>query len=92
MNSCALRAANSASKGITISSCTPSAAISSALRSSVVSSFGRVLGGDHRDRVRIEREHAVGAADHLAVAEVHAVEGADRDTALASVARRRGGG
>ena len=43
----------------------------------------RVLRGDHRDRVRVEREHAVGAGDHLAVAEVHAVEGADRDAAPA---------
>ena len=70
-------AANSASKGITISSSTPSAATSSALRSSVVSSFGVCCGRDHRDRVRVEREHAVRARDHLAVAEVHAVEGAD---------------
>ena len=43
MNCSAVRCANSASNGITIISCTPSEAISSALRSGVVSSFGRVL-------------------------------------------------
>ncbi len=41
----------------------------------------RVLGRDDRDRVGIEREHAVRARDHLPMAEVHAVEGADRDAA-----------
>ena len=44
--------------------------------------LGRVLGGDHRHRVRVEREHAVGSIDHLAVAEVHPVEGAHGHVAL----------
>ena len=43
----------------------------------------RGLRMDHRQRVRIEGEHGVGAADHLAVAEVHAVERADRHAARA---------
>ena len=55
----------------------PSDAISSALRSSVVSSLGGVPGRDDRQRMRIERDDGVGAADDLAVAEVHAVERAD---------------
>jgi hypothetical protein len=38
---------------------------------------------DHRQRVRIEGEHGVGAPDHLAVAAVHAVERPDRDAARA---------
>ena len=42
--SCALRAAKSPSNGMTTSSSTPSVAISSALRSSVVSSFGWLPG------------------------------------------------
>ena len=39
----------------------------------------RRLGPDDLQRVRLEREHRVAAADHLAVAEVDAVEFADRD-------------
>ncbi len=46
--------------------------------------LGRVLRRDHRHGMRVEGEHAVGAADHLAMAEVHAVEGAHRDAALGS--------
>jgi hypothetical protein len=41
----------------------------------------RVCGRDDRARVRLEREHGVGAAHHLAVPDVHAVELADRDMA-----------
>ena len=43
----------------------------------------RRLGVDHAQRVRLEGEHGVGALDHLAVADVDAVEGADRDLARA---------
>ena len=82
MNSCAVCAMRSPSNGITISSSTPSAAIRSAFCSSVVSSFGADCGRDHGARVRLEGEHAVGAGDHLAVADVHAVELAHREAAL----------
>ena len=41
----------------------------------------RRVGRHDRARVRLERQHGVGAADHLAVAQVHAVELADRDVA-----------
>src|SRR5262249_36117507 len=43
----------------------------------------RRLGGEDADRVRLEREHGVGAVDHGAVADVDAVEGPDRDLARA---------
>jgi hypothetical protein len=49
-----------------------------------VEQLGGRLGVDHRERVRVEGEHRVAAADHLAVAEVHAVERADRDAAGAA--------
>ena len=75
---------------MTTSSSTPSAAISSALRSSVVSSFGAAAGRDHATRVRIEGQDGVGALDDLAVAEVDAVERADRDAARPRLARRAG--
>ena len=42
-------------------------------------SFGAVVGRDDRARVRLEGQHGVGAAHHLAVAEVHAVELAHGD-------------
>ena len=42
-----------------------------------------------RQRVRVEREHGVAAADHLAVAHVHAVEGPDRNPALAALGQVR---
>ena len=72
------------SKGITTSSLHPQPGDQVALdRERCASSFGRGLGVDHRQRVRIEGEHGVAAADHLAVAEVHAVEGADGDAARA---------
>ena len=60
---------------------TPSPAIRSALIVERGEQLRRGLGRDDRARVRLEGEHGVGAADHLAVAEVHAVELADRDLA-----------
>ena len=47
--------------------------------------LGRGVGRHDRARVRLEGEHGVGAVDHLAVAEVHAVELADRDVARAAL-------
>ena len=44
---------------------------------------GRVLRGEDDDGVGIEGEDAVGAGDDLAVAQVHPVEGSDRDAAPA---------
>jgi hypothetical protein len=41
----------------------------------------RGLRMDHRQRVRVEGEHGVGAADHLAMAAVYTVERPDRDAA-----------
>ena len=81
MNSWALCAANSRSNGMTTSSATPCAAISAALRCSVVSSLGAACGRDHRDGVRLEGQDGVAAGDHAAVAEVDAVEGSHRDAA-----------
>ena len=49
----------------------------------------RGVGRDDLARVRLEGQHGVGAGDHLAVAEVHAVELADRDVARAA-SRHRG--
>jgi hypothetical protein len=43
--------------------------------------LGGPLGVGHRERVRLERQHGVGTGDHRPVAEVHAVELADRDPA-----------
>ena len=43
----------------------------------------RRLGVDDAERVRLEGQDGVGALDHLAVADVHAVEGADRDPSRA---------
>ena len=81
MNSPRVRAANAASKRITISSATPSEAIRSALTGSGVSSRGMCAGAITADGMGLEGEHGVGVADHVAVADVHAVEGADRDRA-----------
>ena len=53
--------------------------MSSALRSSVVSSGGGPCLETTAERVRVEGQDGVGAADDLAVAEVHAVERADGD-------------
>ncbi len=82
MNSAALRLANSASNGITISSRTPSEATSSALRSSVVSSCGVCCGATTDTGCGSNVSTLSAPGDHLAVAEVHAVERADRDAAL----------
>ena len=79
MNSAGLLLGEASSNGTTTSSSTPSSAISSALSSSVVSSFGPPPGSDDRRRVRLEGEHRVVARDHLAVAEVDAVELAHGD-------------
>ena len=49
--------------------------------------LGRGLGVDHGQRVRVEGQHRVGAADHLAVAEMDAVEGADGDLARPGAGR-----
>ena len=46
-----------------------------------VDQLRRLLGLQHFERVRLEGEHGVDALDHRAVAEVDAVEGADRDVA-----------
>ena len=40
---------------------------------------------DHGQRVRVEGQHGVRAADHLLVAHVHAVELAHRDVTLAAL-------
>ena len=48
-----------------------------------VISFGAASGSDDRKRVRVERQHRVAAADHLAVPDVDAVERADRDASRA---------
>ena len=82
MNSCAPRAAKAASKGITISSCTPSAAISSAFTASGVSSFGACWGATTETGWGSKVSTLSEPRDHLAVAEVHAVEGADSHLAL----------
>ena len=63
---------------------TPSAAISSALRSSVVSSFGVCWGATTDTGCGSNVSTLSAPRDHLAVAEVHAVEGADGDAARAS--------
>src|SRR4051794_12492995 len=47
------------------------------------------LGADHRERVRIEGQDGVAAADHLAMADVHAVERADRYAAFALLGQIR---
>ena len=82
-------AAKPSSNGITTSSCTPSSAISSALASRLVSSFGAASGRITAQRVGLEGQHRVVAGDHLAVAEVDAVELADGHPARARLRRRR---
>ena len=89
MNSSAVSWANSSSKGITTSSSTPRPSITSRLTANGMISFGSAAGCRISERVRVEGEHRVGALDHRLVAEVDAVEGADRDVARAA-ARRRG--
>ena len=83
MNSCGVCAANAPSNGITTSSSTPSAGDQVGLLLERGQQLRRRLGRDDRARVRLERQHGVGAADHLAVAEVHAVELADRQRGAA---------
>ena len=89
MKSCAERLANAPSNGITTSSSTPRPAIRSAFVVERRDQLRRGVGRDDRARVRLERQHRVGAAHDLAVAEVHAVELADRDVARPR-ARHRG--
>ena len=78
-NSSASIVENSLSNGITTSSETPSPSITSRLISNGMISFGAASGWITRERMRLEGEHRVGALDHLPVADVDAVEGADRD-------------
>ncbi len=70
----------------------PAPAISSALRSSVVSSFGVCCGATTETGCGSNVSTLSAPVDHLAVAEVHAVEGADGDAARSRGARRRAGG
>ena len=88
MNSCAVCAIRSPSNGITISSSTPSAGDQVGLLLERGQQLGRGLRRDDGARVRLEGQHAVGAADHRAVADVHAVELAHREPALRAAARR----
>ena len=86
MNSCAVCAIRSPSNGITISSSTPEAGDQVGLLLERGEQLGRGLRRHDRARVRLEGQHAVGAGDHGAVADVHAVELAHGEPALA---RRR---
>ena len=70
---------NSRSNGITTSSVDAEALDHVALDRERHDQLRRRLGVDDRERVRLEREHGVGPVDHLAVADVDAVEAADRD-------------
>ena len=83
MNSSALCFATSSSKGMTTSSSTPSPSITSRLTAKGMISFGSRRRMQDLERVRVEGEDGVGAVDHRLVAEVDAVEGADRDVARA---------
>ena len=88
MNSCGPWAANERSNGITTSSRTPRPAIRSVLMSSDVSSFGAASGATTW-RGCGSKVSTVSRRDHLAVAEVHAVELAHGDAARPR-ARHRG--
>ena len=79
---------NSLSNGITTSSSTPRPSITSRLTSNGMISFGARLRVQDLERVRLEGEHRVGPVDHRPVADVDAVEGADRDVARARARRR----
>ena len=79
MNSCGLWCANPSSNGITTSSSTPSCAISSALASKLVISLGAASGLTTRSGCGSKVSTVSLPRDHLAVAEVDAVELADRD-------------
>ena len=78
-----LRAANAPSNGMTTSSSTPSPATRSALVSSEVSSFGAASGATTARGCGSKVSTVSAPRDHLAVAEVHAVELADRHAARA---------
>ena len=81
MKSSAVRCENSSSKGMTTSSSTPRPVDHVALHRERVDQLRRRRRAQHLERVRLEGEHGVGALDHRPVAEVDAVEGADRDVA-----------
>ena len=75
--------ANSRSNGITTSSSTSRPAIRSRLIGIRGHELGQRLGVDDGERVRVEGQDRVHPADHLAVAQMDAVEGADRHAARA---------
>ncbi len=77
MNSCGLWWAKPSSNGITTSSSTPSVGDQLGLDLEAGEQLGRGLGAHHAQRMGLERQHRVVAVDHLAVAEVDAVELAD---------------
>ena len=83
MNSSAVCLENSLSNGITTSSSTPSPSITSRFTVGGHDQLRRGLGVDDAHRVRVEGEHGVGVLDHGLVAQVDAVEGPDRDVAVA---------
>ena len=74
MNSSGLCCAKPSSNGITTSSSTPSAAISSVFASRLVSSFGAASGRTTWQRVGLERQHGVAAARSPRDGRVDAVE------------------
>ena len=81
MNSCAVCAMRSPSNGITTSSSTPRPAIRSAFCSSVVSSFGAASGATTVRGCGSNVSTLSAPRDDRAVADVHAVELADRQSA-----------
>ena len=89
-NSSASIVEKSSSNGITTISVDPEALDHVALDLERHDQLRRCLRVDDAERVRVEREHRVGPLDHLAVTDVDAVEGADRDVRGGAV-RRRGG-
>ena len=91
MKLCALRPANSASNGMTTSSCDAELADELGLALERRQQARRAARRDDRRGVRLEGDDGVGAADDLAVAEVDAVEGADGDAPRARLAPRRAG-
>ncbi len=84
MKSSALRFENSLSKGITTSSSTPSPSITSRFTFGRHDQLRRRLGWMTVSGMRIEGQHRVGVVDHGLVAQVDAVEGPDRDVAVAT--------
>ena len=83
MNPCGDCCEKTPSNGITTSSRTPSPATRSAFVVERGDQLRRLVGRDDGARVRLEGEHGVRAAHHLAVTEVHAVELAHRHVARA---------